>query len=100
MKNKITVSIAGQEYTMVAEEAENYVKRCAELVDAQVRGVIFFSSLSNVPSRSNASSLIFPAMAAASCVFDGSIVAPFAREHQRQPVRRRKKEIDGGGFLC
>ena len=37
MKNKITVSIAGQEYTMVAEEAENYVKRCAELVDAQVR---------------------------------------------------------------
>ena len=40
MKNKITVSIAGQEYTMVAEEAENYVKRCAELVDAQVRGVM------------------------------------------------------------
>ena len=27
MKNKITVSIAGQEYTMVAEEAESYVKR-------------------------------------------------------------------------
>ena len=25
MKNKITVSIAGQEYTMVAEEAESYV---------------------------------------------------------------------------
>ena len=40
MKNKITVSIAGQEYTMVAEEAESYVKRCAELVDAQVRGVM------------------------------------------------------------
>ena len=40
MKIKITASIAGQEYTMVAEEAENYVKRCAELVDAQVRGVM------------------------------------------------------------
>ena len=25
---------------MVAEEAESYVKRCAELVDAQVRGVM------------------------------------------------------------
>ena len=34
MKNKITVSIAGQEYTMVAEEAETYVQRCAELADA------------------------------------------------------------------
>ena len=38
MKNKITVSIAGQEYTMVAEEGEDYVKRCAALVDSQVAG--------------------------------------------------------------
>ena len=37
MKNKITVAIAGQEYTMVAEEDENYVHRCATLVDSQVR---------------------------------------------------------------
>ncbi len=40
MKNKITVSIAGQEYTMVAEEGEDYVKRCAALVDSQVRDVM------------------------------------------------------------
>ena len=40
MKNKITVSIAGQEYTMVAEEGEEYVKRCAALVDSQVRDVM------------------------------------------------------------
>ena len=39
MKNKITVAIAGQEYTMVAEEDENYVHRCATLVDSQVRDV-------------------------------------------------------------
>ena len=37
MKNKITVSIAGQEYTMIAEEGEDYVRRCAAMVDKQVR---------------------------------------------------------------
>ena len=39
MRNKITVSIAGQEYTIVAEEGEEYVKRCAALLDRQVREV-------------------------------------------------------------
>ena len=46
MKNKITVSIAGQEYTMVAEEGEEYVKRCAALVDQQVRDVMNGARLS------------------------------------------------------
>lgn len=45
MKNKITVSIAGQEYTMVAEEDESYVYRCAALVDGQVREVMNGSRL-------------------------------------------------------
>lgn len=45
MKNKITVSIAGQEYTMVAEEDENYVHRCATLVDSQVREIMNGSPL-------------------------------------------------------
>ena len=40
MKNKITVSIAGQEYTMIAEEGEDYVRRCAAMVDKQVREVM------------------------------------------------------------
>ena len=40
MKQKITVSIAGQEYTMVAEEDEAYVQRCAAMVDSQVREVM------------------------------------------------------------
>ena len=57
---------------------------------AQVRGVISFFPLSSVPSRSKASSLIDVPMAIASCVVDGSIVAPFAGE----------KKIDGGGILC
>ncbi len=46
MKNKITVSIAGQEYTMVADEDESYVHRCAIFVDNQVREVMNGSRLS------------------------------------------------------
>ena len=49
MKNKITVSIAGQEYTMVAEEGEDYVKRCAALVDSQVRDVMNGARLGPTP---------------------------------------------------
>lgn len=37
MKNKVAVTIAGQEYTMVAVEDEAYVRRCAELVDSQLK---------------------------------------------------------------
>ena len=40
MKQKVTVSIAGQVYTMVAEEDEAYVQRCAAMVDSQVREVM------------------------------------------------------------
>lgn len=37
MKNKVVVTIAGQEYTMVAVEDETYVHRCAAHVDSQLR---------------------------------------------------------------
>lgn len=40
MKNKVTVSIAGQEYTMVAVEDEGYVRKVAAHVDGQVREVL------------------------------------------------------------
>lgn len=40
MKNKVTVSIAGQEYTMVAVEDESYVRKVAAHVDGQVREVL------------------------------------------------------------
>ena len=40
MKNKVTVSIAGQEYTMVAVEDERYVRKVAAHVDGQVREVL------------------------------------------------------------
>lgn len=37
MKNKVTVSIGGHDYTLVAVEDEQYVRRCAGLVDGQLR---------------------------------------------------------------
>lgn len=40
MKNKVTVSIAGQEYTMVAAEDEAYVRKVAAFVDGQLREVM------------------------------------------------------------
>jgi len=43
---KVAVSIAGQEYTMVAEESEDYVRRCAGHVDLQVREVMKAANLS------------------------------------------------------
>ena len=43
---KVIVSIAGQEYTMVAEESEDYVRRCAGHVDSQVREVMQGGALS------------------------------------------------------
>ena len=46
MKNKITVSIAGQEYTMVAAEGEDYVRRVAAHVDSQMREVLSHGRLS------------------------------------------------------
>lgn len=39
MKNKITVTIGGRDYTMVAVEDEAYVRRCAELVDQQIKEI-------------------------------------------------------------
>lgn len=39
MKNKVVVNIGEKEYTMVAVEDEAYVRRCAELVNQQLRDV-------------------------------------------------------------
>ena len=40
MKNKIAVTIAVREYTMVAVEDEGYVRRCAAHVDEQLRPIL------------------------------------------------------------
>ena len=40
MINKIVVTIGGRDYTMVAAENEDYVRRCAELVNQQLQEVM------------------------------------------------------------
>ncbi len=40
MKNKVVVTIADQEYTMVAVEDEPYVRKCAALVDEQMQEIM------------------------------------------------------------
>jgi len=45
MMNKIIVNIGGREYVMVAAENEEYVRKCAELVDQQLREVMADSRL-------------------------------------------------------
>ena len=36
MRNKVVVTIGGKDYTMIAAEDGDYVRRCAELVDKQL----------------------------------------------------------------
>ena len=40
MKNRVTVTSAGQEYTLVATEEEGYVEKVAQHVDAQMKQVL------------------------------------------------------------
>ena len=46
MKNKVTVSIAGQDYTMVSADDESYVRKVAAHVDGQIREVLESGRLS------------------------------------------------------
>ena len=46
MKNKVTVSIAGQDYTMVSADNESYVRKVAAHVDGQIREVLESGRLS------------------------------------------------------
>ena len=39
MKNKVVVTIADRDYTMVAVEDENYVRKCAAHMDQQLREI-------------------------------------------------------------
>ena len=46
MKNRITVTIADHEYTLVAEEDEAYIRKVAAFVDQQVSEVLSGSKIS------------------------------------------------------
>lgn len=40
MKNRVTVTIAGRDYTLIAAEEDGYVQKVAAYVDSQVNEVI------------------------------------------------------------
>ena len=40
MKNRISVTIADHEYTLVAEEDEGYIRKVAQFVDQQIAQVM------------------------------------------------------------
>jgi cell division protein ZapA len=46
MKNRYTVSIAGSDYTVMASESEEYVKRVAEYVDQKMQEVLKAGNIS------------------------------------------------------
>jgi len=46
MKNRVTVTVAGQEYTLIATEDDTYIKKVAAHVDAQMRQIMNGSKVS------------------------------------------------------
>ena len=81
MKNKVTVTIAGQEYTMVAVEDESYVRRCAQLVDEQLKQLL------NGPL-----SLADASVLAAMNIADQYLLEQTAGEHLRAQLKQALEE--------
>ena len=48
MSNRVTVTIDGREYNIIAAEEADYVRKVAEFVDGQVKTVIQNSKVSSV----------------------------------------------------
>ena len=84
MKNKIVVSIGGRDYTLVAMENEDYVRRCAELVDQQLQEVLRDSRLSQ------ADAAVLAAMNVADLYLKGQETA----ENLRRQVKENLEEAN------
>jgi len=48
MKNRVVVTIAGQEYTLIASEDEAYVRKIASLVDEKIAEVMDNNKISTL----------------------------------------------------
>ncbi|MBO4853664.1 MAG: cell division protein ZapA [Oscillospiraceae bacterium] len=46
MANRVTMSICGEDYTLVAEESPSYMERVGKLVDSRLREVLSSASVS------------------------------------------------------
>jgi len=95
MKNKVVVTIAGRDYTMVAVEDEAYVRRCAAHVDGQIREV---SSI----RLSQADSAVLAAMNVADQYFKELEAAENLRRQVKEcleETNRLKMELSEAGGL-
>lgn len=84
MKNTIKVTIGGRDYNMVAVEDEGYVRRCAELVDQQIREVSAEGRLSQADA----------AVLAAMNVADLLLKEQEASENLRRQVKENLEEAN------
>ena len=84
MKNKIVVTIGGRDYTMVAVEDGAYVRRCAELVDQQLREVLAAGKLSQADA----------AVLAAMNIADLLMKEQDASENLRRQVKENLEEAN------
>ena len=84
MKNTIKVTIGGRDYNMVAVEDEAYVRRCAELVDQQIKEVSAEGRLSQADA----------AVLAAMNVADLLLKEQEASENLRRQVKENLEEAN------
>ena len=84
MKNTIKVIIDGRDYNMVAVEDETYVRRCAELVDQQIKEVSVGGRLSQADA----------AVVAAMNVADMLLKEQEASENLRRQVKENLEEAN------
>ena len=82
-KNRVRVMIAGQEFTIIATESDDYVRRCAALVDTRVKDVM----------ASGRFSLSEAAMLAACNIADEQIKATDTAENLRAQIKAYSDEI-------
>ena len=84
MKNTIKVIIDGRDYNMVAVGDETYVRRCAELVDQQIKEVSVGGRLSQADA----------AVLAAMNVADMLLKEQEASENLRRQVKENLEEAN------
>lgn len=82
MKNKVTVTIAGQEYTLVATEEAGYMQKVAAHVDGKVHEVLDESHVSQVDG----------AILAALNIADGYFKEVEASENLRRQLKEYLEE--------
>ncbi len=77
MKNRVMVAIAGETYTILTEDSEEYVKKVAEIVDSKISEV----------SAGTSVSLINAVVLAALNIADESMKATIAADNMRTQMK-------------